>query len=118
MAADALFTIMPSCPPIAPPTQCLQDHTQRPTARQALHHPWLQGPGTSERGKGKKLAFGVVRRIQVCVIEVGWGWAHWLPRLPARPLPPVGYAHCISSSHPSFRLTDLLFFSSYLVCYP
>ncbi|EFN52073.1 hypothetical protein CHLNCDRAFT_32668 [Chlorella variabilis] len=41
-----------------------KDHTQRPTARQALHHPWLQGPGTSERGKGKKLAFGVVRRIQ------------------------------------------------------
>lgn len=41
-----------------------KDHTQRPSALQALQHPWLQGPGASERGKGQRLAMGVVQRIQ------------------------------------------------------
>lgn len=41
-----------------------KDHSKRPSAREALQHPWLQGPGTSERGKGKKLSMGVVQRIQ------------------------------------------------------
>ncbi|KAI7841033.1 hypothetical protein COHA_005261 [Chlorella ohadii] len=41
-----------------------KDHAARPTALQALQHPWLQGPGASERGKGKRLGIGVVQRIQ------------------------------------------------------
>lgn len=49
----------------------LQDHSKRPSAREALQHPWLQGPGTSERGKGKKLSMGVVQRIQVWWVP-GW----------------------------------------------
>ncbi|PSC73235.1 Pkinase-domain-containing [Micractinium conductrix] len=46
--------------------RCLlnKDHSKRPTALQALQHPWLQGPGASERGAGKRLAMGVVQRIQ------------------------------------------------------
>lgn len=36
----------------------------RPSALQAMQHPWLRGPGASERGKGTRLAMGVVQRIQ------------------------------------------------------
>lgn len=40
-----------------------KDPTQRPTAKQALKHPWLQGDARS-RGEGKPLSKSVVQRIQ------------------------------------------------------
>jgi hypothetical protein len=43
----------------------MQDHAKRPSAHEALKHPWLRGPGASERSHGRKLAMGVVQRIQV-----------------------------------------------------
>jgi calcium-dependent protein kinase len=42
----------------------MQDHAKRPSAHEALKHPWLRGPGASERSHGRKLAMGVVQRIQ------------------------------------------------------
>jgi calcium-dependent protein kinase len=45
--------------------QLLQrDPEQRPTAKQALQHPWLKGGTVSERTKGKPLSLSVVQRIQ------------------------------------------------------
>lgn len=41
-----------------------KDPKARPTARQALKHPWLQGPGVAERMHGKPLSLAVVQRIQ------------------------------------------------------
>lgn len=53
------LTSGPNPPPLA----------QRPTAAQALKHPWLAGKsGARERGVGKPLSASVVQRIQV-------GWA-------------------------------------------
>ena len=42
-----------------------RDPAKRPTAKQALQHPWLQGHA-GERPMGKPLSLSVVQRIQVC----------------------------------------------------
>jgi calcium-dependent protein kinase len=46
-----------------------KDPLQRPSAREALRHPWLRG-GIEERfaAGGRPLSLAVVQRIQV------WGW--------------------------------------------
>ncbi len=41
-----------------------RDPAQRPTARQALNHPWLKG-SAADRTHGKALDKTVVQRIQV-----------------------------------------------------
>lgn len=46
-------------------TLLVKDPLKRPSALDALQHPWLQGPGAEERGRGKRLGIGVVQRIQV-----------------------------------------------------
>lgn len=38
---------------------------KRPTAREALQHPWLALGGDEDRRKGKPLAKTVIQRIQV-----------------------------------------------------
>lgn len=38
---------------------------QRPTAREALQHPWLRSGGDEDRGKGTPLSHTVIQRIQV-----------------------------------------------------
>ncbi|KAK9804764.1 hypothetical protein WJX72_004008 [[Myrmecia] bisecta] len=40
-----------------------RDHQQRPTATEALKHPWLQG-SVADRGTGKPLSQTVVQRVQ------------------------------------------------------
>mmetsp|Transcript_4670 Transcript_4670/g.10122 ORF Transcript_4670/g.10122 Transcript_4670/m.10122 type:complete len:774 (+) Transcript_4670:212-2533(+) len=40
-----------------------RDPAKRPTAKEALEHPWLRG-NSSERSTGKRLALSVVQRIQ------------------------------------------------------
>lgn len=40
-----------------------KDHKKRPSAKQALRHPWLKG-SIKERSKGKPLSLAVVQRIQ------------------------------------------------------
>jgi len=42
---------------------CHRDPTKRPTAKEALKHPWLQG-NSSERSIGKQIDVSVVARIQ------------------------------------------------------
>lgn len=42
----------------------------RPTAQQALEHPWLKDGTTHDRRKGAPLSLAVVQRIQVCVFGV------------------------------------------------
>ena len=42
-----------------------RDPAKRPSAKQALQHPWLQGHA-GERPLGKPLSLSVVQRIQVC----------------------------------------------------
>ncbi|GAB4814982.1 hypothetical protein N2152v2_002028 [Parachlorella kessleri] len=41
-----------------------KDPAKRPTAKEALKHPWLQGPGSIERMQGRPLSLAVVQRIQ------------------------------------------------------
>ena len=38
---------------------------ERPTAREALQHPWLLGGTVEERNQGKPLSLSAVQRIQV-----------------------------------------------------
>ncbi len=40
-----------------------RDPNKRPSAREALHHPWLEG-AIEERGTGAPLGAGVVQRLQ------------------------------------------------------
>jgi hypothetical protein len=42
-----------------------RDPKQRPTAREALKHPWLHGGSTADRGEGAPLDKTVVQRLQV-----------------------------------------------------
>ena len=42
---------------------CSRDPTKRPTAKEALKHPWLKGD-VSERSTGKQIDLSVVQRIQ------------------------------------------------------
>ena len=42
-----------------------RDPKQRPTAREALKHPWLHGGTTADRGEGAPLDKTVVQRLQV-----------------------------------------------------
>eukprot|EP00891_Asterochloris_glomerata_P002541 jgi/Astpho2/2541/Aster-04254 len=39
----------------------------RPTAREALQHPWLRGGTVEERSQGKPLSLSAVQRIQFCL---------------------------------------------------
>ena len=41
-----------------------KDPSNRPSAKEALRHPWLAGPGPEERGVGRALGLAVVQRIQ------------------------------------------------------
>lgn len=43
-----------------------KDPAKRPTAKEALKHPWLRG-SISDRSSGKPLSLKVVQRIQVCM---------------------------------------------------
>ena len=43
-----------------------KDPAKRPTAKEALKHPWLRGT-VSDRSTGKPLSLKVVQRIQVCL---------------------------------------------------
>lgn len=59
------------CHPSAPP------HRQRPTAADALRHPFLSGgrEGAADRGAGRPLDKQVVQRIQVGAPSALWGGA-------------------------------------------
>ena len=50
-----------------------KDPAKRPSAKQALRHPWIQGH-SGERCTGKQLSLSVVQRIQVpcalCTTEI------------------------------------------------
>ena len=50
-----------------------RDPAKRPTAREALQHPWLQGT-VEERWRGKPLDSTVVQRIQVSTFQ---GRGYW-----------------------------------------
>jgi calcium-dependent protein kinase len=43
-----------------------RDPAKRPTAKQALKHPWLRG-SAAERSTGRPLSLKVVQRIQACL---------------------------------------------------
>ena len=45
-----------------------KDPAKRPTAKQALKHPWLKG-SVAERSAGRPLSLAVVQRIQVCPVS-------------------------------------------------
>lgn len=49
--------------PSIPPTASRRDPANRPSAKEALKHPWLQG-NSSERSSGKQIDVSVVARIQ------------------------------------------------------
>lgn len=53
-AKDFVRTLLQRCP------------DARPTAQQALEHPWLKDGTTHDRRKGSPLSLAVVQRIQVC----------------------------------------------------
>jgi calcium-dependent protein kinase len=42
-----------------------KDPAMRPSAKQALKHPWLRKGTVSERSRGKQLSLSIVQRIQV-----------------------------------------------------
>lgn len=48
---------------LCPPPHATRDPKKRPTAKEALKHPWLQG-NSSDRSKGKQINVSMVARIQ------------------------------------------------------
>ena len=67
-----------------------RDPKQRPTAREALKHPWLHGGTTADRGEGAPLDKTVVQRLQVPlrVLDLNLVLSHSLfeAHAPAKPL--------------------------------
>lgn len=47
-----------------------KDPAQRPSAKDALKHPWLRKGTVSERLRGKPLSLAVVQRIQVLSLNM------------------------------------------------
>ena len=72
--------------------QLLQrDPEQRPTAKQALQHPWLKGGTVAERTKGKPLSLSVVQRIQVSfAVSVSIVCHSWKPAVTSPEVGPKG----------------------------
>lgn len=57
------FPPLPPILPFPPFPPFPRDPAKRPTAKEALKHPWLRGD-SSERGAGKQIDLSVVQRIQ------------------------------------------------------
>ena len=61
-----------------------KDPGARPSAKQALQHPWLRG-SARERSVGRQLSLAVVQRIQARAIGFQGGvlWSHVFTNIPS-----------------------------------